>query len=133
MYNSGESWHRGIYFNASNISITFKNLKIGDRNVAESTNNYYGIAPADNHTENSKIIVENVDYYSDRGAQPFHIRKPSNQIVFKGKNTFYTMKKGALVQEFAEATNYLLKKIRIPRLKWRTIRCSAHSGHQPDR
>ncbi|MCT4393702.1 WxL domain-containing protein [Lacticaseibacillus paracasei] len=110
MYNSGESWHRGIYFNASNISITFKNLKIGDRNVAESANNYYGIAPADNHTENSKIIVENVDYYSDRGAQPFHIRKPSNQIVFKGKNTFYTMKKGALVQEFAEATNYLFEE-----------------------
>ena len=112
MYNGGENWHVGLYFAASNISITFKNLKIGDPRVKNSANNYYGIAPAENLIKNSKIIVENVDYYSDRGAQPFHIRNASNQIVFRGKNSFHTTKiaGSVLVQEFAEATNFLFEE-----------------------
>ena len=112
MYNGGENWHVGLYFAASNISITFKNLKIGDPRVKNSANNYYGIAPAENLIKNSKIIVENVDYYSDRGAQPFHIRDASNQIVFRGKNSFHTTKiaGSVLVQEFAEATNFLFEE-----------------------
>lgn len=92
MYSGGENWHVGLYFAASNISITFKNLKIGDPRVKNSANNYYGIAPAENLIKNSKIIVENVDYYSDRGAQPFHIRDASNQVVFRGKILFAPIK-----------------------------------------
>lgn len=113
MYNGGENWHHGIYFAANNIEITFKNLKIGDPKVSKSANNYYGIAPADDSINNSKIIVENVDYYSDRGAQPFHMRMKTNQIVFKGKNSFFTTKKEAgiaCVQEFAEGTNFLFEE-----------------------
>lgn len=112
MYNGGLSWHRGIYFAASNIAITFKNIKIGDAKVKHSANNYYGIAPADNSIKNSQIIVENVNYYSDYGAQPIHIRDDSNQVIFKGKNTFYTTKNpgSVLVQEFAEATNFLFEE-----------------------
>ncbi|WLV86604.1 pectate lyase-like adhesive domain-containing protein [Lacticaseibacillus zeae] len=112
MYNSGLDWHRGIYFAASGIQITFKNIKIGKASVKHSANNYYGIAPADNSIRNSQIIIENVDYYSDYGAQPLHIRDKSNQIIFRGKNSFYTTKNPGsfFIQEFAEATNFLFEE-----------------------
>ncbi len=105
----GSSASQGIYFNANNITIHYKNIIFGNPSLMgqhSSTNagNYYGIAPASGRT-NAKLIVEGVSYYSDYGAQPFYLVGTSNFIEFRGSNYFY-MGGGSYSQEFAEASNF---------------------------
>ncbi|OQO64482.1 hypothetical protein BH743_12065 [Enterococcus faecium] len=103
----------GIHFTNSHITIHYKNVNFGfkDKLGTQSTrnaNNYYGIAPATHGQSDLTLIVENVNYYSDYGAQPFHINHQGNQIIFKGTNEFIMQgKANTNSQEFAEATNII--------------------------
>lgn len=120
MFNGGDNRQAGIYFAASDIEITFKNLKIGDPNISRSANNNYGIAPADDLISGSKIIVENVDYYSDCGTQPFYMQGETNQVVLKGKNSFLMTKKEAGItsnQGFAEGADFIFDESSNTRIK----------------
>lgn len=112
MYNGGENWHKGIYFAASGIDITFKNMHIGDNLWPESANNYYGIAPADNSIENSSLILEDIEYYSNQGAQVYHMRDKTNKMILRGKNSFVLKRQpgSTLIQEFAEGTNFIFEE-----------------------
>lgn len=101
----------GIFFGTSNITIHYKNINFGYREVlgqrsTSNANNWYGIAPAEYGKSGLKLIVENVGYYSDYGAQPFHMDHEGNEVIFRGNNEFIMQGKvGTYSEEFAQVTN----------------------------
>ncbi|MFL1696305.1 pectate lyase-like adhesive domain-containing protein [Weissella kandleri] len=103
---------QGVYFNANDIEIHYKNINFGREsnlglNILNNANNYYGIAPQ-NGKRGLTLQVENVGYYSDLGAQPFYLPAAENQIIFSGTNNFQMMG-GLNSQEFAEAHKFTFK------------------------
>lgn len=104
---------QGIYFNKSNITIHYRNINFGFKDAlgnksTTNANNYYGIAPSDALKNGLTLIVENVAYFSDFGAQPLFLNQSNDKIIFRGTNEF-TMKGafGTNSQEFAEAANLI--------------------------
>ncbi|WEV45138.1 hypothetical protein OZX60_06810 [Streptococcaceae bacterium ESL0687] len=110
---TNNSTTRGIYYGASNITITYKNVNFGFESALGSNNktnasNYYGIAPPGILTSGKKLVLENVGYYSDYGAEPLFLNGANETITFKGTNTFI-MKGGTDSEEFAECANFIFE------------------------
>lgn len=111
LYN-GTLQTQGVYFNANDIEIYYKNINFGRESnlglkILNNANNFYGIAPQ-NGKKGLTLHVENVGYYSDLGAQPFYLPAADNQIIFSGTNNFKMMG-GLNSQEFAEASTFIFK------------------------
>lgn len=101
----------GIFFGTSNITIHYKNINFGYKELlgqssTSNANNWYGIAPAEYAKSGLTLIVEDVGYYSDYGAQPFHMDHEGNKVIFRGNNEFIMQGKfGTYSEEFAQVTN----------------------------
>ena len=101
----------GIFFGSSNITIYYKNINFGYKKAlgqssTSNANNWYGIAPAEHGKSGLTLIVENIGYYSDYGAQPIHMDHEGNEVVFRGNNEFIMQGKvGTYSEEFAQVTN----------------------------
>lgn len=114
-YGGGTLSTTGIYYDADNVTIHYKNINFGYQSAlgqgsTTNANNYFGIAPPGGISRSKRtLIVENVGYYSDYGAQPFHMRQADAQIIFRGQNEFL-LKGGFYSQEFAEASNFTFEK-----------------------
>lgn len=106
-YAGGTSSTRGIYFNANSITIHYKNINFGykselGKKSTKNANNYYGFTPGNSRT-NITLISENLNYYSDYGAQPFHMTGSGTKLLFAGTNEFIMDDQSSYGQEFAEA------------------------------
>ncbi|WEV45136.1 hypothetical protein OZX60_06800 [Streptococcaceae bacterium ESL0687] len=117
-YGGTMSDTRGIYFNQDNITIHFKNIFFGrasdlGKNLSTNAGNYYGFSPGRNLSGNNSsrtLIIENVTYNSDRGAQPFYLKGKNDKIIFKGNNVFNMLgESDGNSQEFAEASNFVFE------------------------
>ncbi|WEV60404.1 hypothetical protein OZX68_05625 [Streptococcaceae bacterium ESL0729] len=110
-YGWSTSRFAGIHFNKSDITIHYKNLNFGKesalgRNDRTNAGNYFGIAPPGSASNNNEtLIIENVNYYSDYGAQPFYVNGAYDLILFRGNNEFYMQGSDITSGEFAEAAN----------------------------
>ena len=108
----GMGLKNGIYYDSNGITIHYRNIKFGKqeslgKKLTTNANNWYGIAPAEYAKTGLTLIIENVGYYSDYGAQPIHIEHEGNQVIFKGNNEFIMQgTSGTYSQEFAQATNF---------------------------
>lgn len=106
-YAGNNSSTRGIYFNANGITIHYKNINFGykselGKKSQTNANNYYGFTPGHSRT-NVTLISENLNYYSDYGAQPFHMTGSGTKLIFAGTNEFIMDDQSSYGQEFAEA------------------------------
>lgn len=96
----------GIYADSSNIEVTLQNMTFGSPDYSVPMKNLYGIFPASD-SEVVKLNVNNVNYYSNNGAQAFHINETGSEIHFFGENEFILEGSG---QEFAEASAFYFEQ-----------------------
>lgn len=106
-YGGNGSSTGGIYFNANGITIHYQNINFGykselGKKSTTNANNYYGFTPGHSRT-NVTLISENLNYYSDYGAQPFHMTGSGTKLIFAGTNEFIMNDQSSYGQEFAEA------------------------------
>ncbi|WEV44910.1 hypothetical protein OZX60_05585 [Streptococcaceae bacterium ESL0687] len=103
----------GFGFGADGLKITFKNVTFGNKDAYYSAsgdtkaNNFYGIInPGRTVGSNgTSLTVENVKYYSKKGAQPFHVYGGDTKLIFSGTNEFYMKGSDRQTQEFIEGGN----------------------------
>lgn len=91
----------------NNVWVKFMNMTFGSPDYSVTTNEYYGFCRG--RADYVTVEVEDVTYYSTRGAQPFHNTGTDCKIVFSGEN-FFSVQKGGSSQEFAECDHFLFKK-----------------------
>ncbi|MGM0139127.1 hypothetical protein IGI65_001578 [Enterococcus sp. DIV0755b] len=94
---------------ANNVWVKFMNMTFGSPDYSVTTNEYYGLCRGNTTYSNVTVEVENVTYYSNRGAQPFFNRGKDSKVVFSGEN-FFSVQDGTSSQEFAECNHFLFKK-----------------------
>ncbi|BCA85565.1 hypothetical protein EsVE80_10880 [Enterococcus saigonensis] len=94
---------------ANNVWVKFMNMTFGSSDYSVTTNEYYGLCRGNTTYSNVTVEVENVKYYSNRGAQPFFNRGKDSKVVFSGEN-FFSVQDGISSQEFAECNHFLFKK-----------------------
>ncbi|WP_301517119.1 hypothetical protein [Enterococcus sp.] len=99
---------RAFEVNTAGIYVTFKNITFGSTDFTVPADEYYGFCRIYGRT-NVTLEVENVNYYSNRGAQPFFNRNTGGKIIFSGTNEFI-VSNGTSAQEFSEANSYLFRK-----------------------
>ncbi|MGL6033229.1 MAG: pectate lyase-like adhesive domain-containing protein [Kurthia gibsonii] len=107
-YGENRSTIGGLYFSVNDITIHYKNINFGykselGKNSEKNADNYYGFTPGYDRS-NVTLISENLNYYSDYGAQPFHMRGVGSKLIFAGTNEFIMQDSSGYAQEFAEAT-----------------------------
>lgn len=93
---------------AGNVWIKFMNMTFGSPDYTIPADEWYGFCRGYGNS-NVTVEVENVTYYSNKGAQPFHNHGTNSKIVFSGKN-FFSSREGSQSQEFAECNHFLFKK-----------------------
>lgn len=107
-YGENRSTLGGLHFSANDITIHYKNINFGykselGKKSTTNADNYYGFTPGYDRL-NVTLISENLNYYSDYGAQPFHMRGAGSKLLFAGTNEFIMDDQSGYGQEFAEAT-----------------------------
>lgn len=89
------------------LSITLQNMTFGSPDFTVRAEGLYGIMRS---TANSELHINNVNYFSDKVAQPFYFRHASGKIYFHGTNLFMQQKADGSVgggEEFAEGNNFV--------------------------
>lgn len=109
-YDRGNiSSNSGIYAANSGLTIKLQNMTFGASDFSVSAVGLYGIMQADRATT---LYIENVDYYSNKSAQPFYVRDQNSSIHFLGTNHFIQQNKDgseANGQEFAECNHLIFE------------------------
>ena len=99
---------RAFEANVAGSYIKFKDITFGSPDFSVPADDYYGFCQVLSKT-NVTLEVENVNYYSNKGAQPFYNQNTGGTIVFSGSNNFI-VNAGSSSQEFAECSQFLFKK-----------------------
>lgn len=101
--------NKGLYTKVSGLTIRLQNMTFGSADRTVPALGLYGIMQSEQATE---LHLENVNYYSDRGAQPLYLRHPKSKVFFHGVNCFTQQKANgstAAGQEFAEGNNFIFE------------------------
>lgn len=99
---------RAFEANAAGSYVKFKNITFGSPDFTIPADDYYGFCQVLTKS-NVTLEVENVNYYSNKGAQPFYNQNKGGTVVFSGTNNF-VVNAGSLSQEFAECSQFLFKQ-----------------------
>lgn len=92
----------------SGIHVKFKNITFGSPDFSVPADDYYGFCQSLSKT-NVILEVEDINYYSNYGAQPFYNASAGGQVRFSGINNFVS-KAGSLSEEFAQCSQFLFKQ-----------------------
>lgn len=109
-YNGGTfNLNKGLYTTTSGLTIKLQNMTFGSSGFNVPAVGLYGIMQSEKATN---LHVENVNYYSDRGAQPFYLRHQNSKIFFHKVNCFTQQKANGSTaegQEFAEGNHFIFE------------------------
>lgn len=106
-YNDSKR-NRALQVTKANVSVKLQNMIFGSEDYSVDAYDYFGFCRG-NGNSNVTIEVEDIKYYSNSAAQPFHNRGTGSKIVFSGTN-YFTVQTGSYSEEFAECNHFLFKK-----------------------
>lgn len=101
--------NRGFYSNTNGLTITLQNMTFGSPDYTVNAVGLYGIMQTSSVTD---LYVNNVNYYSNKTAQPFYVRGAASKIHFQGVNRFMQQNPDGSVasgEEFAECNNLIFE------------------------
>lgn len=90
----------GLYTATNGLTIKLQNMTFGAADFTLPAVGLYGLMQS---VVNTQLHIENVNYFSNKSAQPFYLRNVNSKIYFHGTNQFILQDDG---QEFAECYNY---------------------------
>lgn len=103
----------GYRMKASNLKVKLKNMNFGSATIVDENGNaynrssYYGIIGSGTLANFSfEAILENVNYYSKNGAQPFFSYNFASAFTLMGENSFIS-EAGENSQEFMKGYNLI--------------------------
>ena len=99
----------GFISSTNGLTITLQNMTFGSPDYTVNAVGLYGIMQTSYLTD---LYVNNVNYYSNRTAQPFYVRGAASKIHFQGTNQFMQQNPDGSVasgEEFAECNNLIFE------------------------
>lgn len=97
----------GFNSTTAGITITLQNMTFGSPDFTVRAEGLYGIMRS---AAKSELHITNVNYFSDKIAQPFYFRHSTGKIYFHGTNLFMQQKVDGSMgsgEEFAECNNFV--------------------------
>ena len=97
---------QAFHSSTAGLTITLQNMTFGSPDFTVRAEGLYGIMRS---AAKSELHINNVNFFSDKIAQPFYFRHKESKIYFHGTNLFMQQKADGSVgggEEFAEGNNF---------------------------